>query len=79
MEYKTKNFYLSVVMLYMGAKLKELERNPNKTGQALAFVLEGENIDFDTIEKQYYAKEIQCEPNLLFFYFKELKTRLYEI
>jgi len=77
MEYKTKNFYLSVILLYLGAELVHIEEDENNKKRASYFVFTG-NFDYENIEKQYYGKELKVEPNKLFFCFKELKTRLFD-
>lgn len=76
MEYSTKDLYLATIMLYFGATLSKVEKDPQKDGRALFFNFTG-NIDFEGIERDYWQQELAVEPKKLFYTLKEMKGRLY--
>lgn len=77
MEYKTKDMNLAAIMLYFGATLVEVFKDPAKDKRALYFLFTG-NIDFAGIEKDYWNQELTVEPKKLFWVLKEIKNRLYQ-
>ena len=76
MEYKTKDMNIATIMLYFGAILSRIEKDPNRDNRAMYFYFSG-NIDFAGIEKDYWNQELTVEPKKLFFHLKDVKNRLY--
>lgn len=76
MEYKTKDMNIATIMMYFGAILTTIEKDPNRDSRALYFHFTG-NIDFAGIEKDYWDQLLMVEPKKLFFHLKDVKNRLY--
>lgn len=71
--FTTYNLNLSSVFVAMGLTLEKVEKTPN--GKSLFYFQRTQKLD--KTNKEYWRKELLCEPQLLFDSAKFLKNRIY--
>jgi len=76
MDYKTKDMNFATVLVYFGATLLKVEKDPNKTTKASWFIFTG-NTDFAGLEADYWKQELLVEPKRFYYAQRDVKNRLY--